>query len=207
MDDLAGGTGTQRALLQQRFLEQLPARLRDLEERVRAGRAEPAALRHWRDLGVAAQALNGAAKTHSMSAVAAGAAVIEVLCQQLGRGGSFATLASGLEAALDDIRAAVEAVAAPSMAAPEPAGPATAGDAPAQRLVYILESDDAGGDALAAQLGTYGYTINVFGTRDALRAAIDAAAPAAIVAHLGSPPEGETPVLGASRGGGGPPPV
>src|SRR5258706_10020513 len=107
MDDQPSRAGTQLALLQRRFLEQLPSRLRELEALVREGRAAPTALGRWRDLSVAAQALNGAASTYGLAAIAGGAALIEALCHRLAGGIGFATVASGLEAALDDVRAAV----------------------------------------------------------------------------------------------------
>src|SRR5581483_12335471 len=48
--------------------------------------------------------------------------------------------------------------------------------------VYVLDSEAALGDALAAPLGTYGYAVRMFADRASLMAAAAAEPPAVIIA-------------------------
>ena len=174
----------QLAVLRQRFLEQLPSRLREIEDLLTDLRVDADASRQVQALTVAAHALTGTAMTYEMPEVAAGAAAIEALCGRLAKGTGLPALKPGFEAALTNLRGAIAALG--SLPATVPAATAAmppAGAAP-RPMVYVLEDDSAFGSALVAQLDTYGYVARLFADRATLLAAIAAEAPGAIVADM-----------------------
>jgi diguanylate cyclase (GGDEF)-like protein len=181
MTERGAAAGAQLAVLRQRFVEQLPARLRELAD-LMAGLRLDGDGRALQALTVAAHALTGTAMTYELPEVAAGAAALEALCGRLAKGAGLATLKPGFDAALATLRAAVAAVPMPTAVAPVATTPPAG--APARPLVHVLEDDATFGAALVAQLASYGYAARLFGDRASLLAAVAAEPPAAIVADM-----------------------